>query len=171
MDSRNQIGDLLERYWKCETSLEEEQALRSYFQGDNIPTDMQEAARLFRFFEMEKQKKLEENFEPAVTKELQRRRGGKIISLVTLTQVARIAAGVLVLVIATFFVRQEIRKSYPQEVQDTYTDPQLAFEETKKALQMIGNTFGKARHEASKIKMFNEAEKKIQGKTTDKTSI
>jgi hypothetical protein len=47
MDSRNQIGDLLERYWKCETSLEEEQALRSYFQGDHIPADMQEAARLF----------------------------------------------------------------------------------------------------------------------------
>jgi hypothetical protein len=171
MDSRNQIGDLLERYWKCETSLEEEQALRNYFLGNAIPSDMQEAAQLFRFFEAEKQKNLGENFEPIVTKELQRRRGGKIISLVTFTQVARIAAGVLVLVVATFFIRQEIRKSYPQEVQDTYTDPQLAFEETKKALLMIGNTFGKARHEASKMKMFNEAEKKIQGKAGEKVSI
>jgi len=74
-------------------------------------------------------------------------------------------------VVATYFIRQEVRRSYPKEVQDTYTDPQLAFEETKKALMMISNTFGKARHEAGKIKMFNEAEKKIQRKSPDKVNI
>jgi len=85
---------------------------------------------------------------------------------------ARIAAGIVVVVAATFLIRQEIRKSYPKELQDTYTDPQMAFEETKRALQMISNTFGKAKKEASKMQMLNEAEKKIQSKSdSDKISI
>ena len=77
---------------------------------------------------------------------------------------ARIAAGIAVVVVATYFIRQEVRKSYPQELQDTYSDPQMAFEETKKALMMISNSFGKAKKEAGKMKMFNDAEKKIQTK-------
>ena len=76
----------------------------------------------------------------------------------------RIAAGIVVVVAATFFIRQEVRKSYPQELQDTYSDPQMAFEETKKALMMISGSFGKAKREAGKMKVFNDAEKKIQSK-------
>jgi lipase chaperone LimK len=85
---------------------------------------------------------------------------------------ARIAAGIFVVVAATFLIRQEVRKRYTDEVADTYTDPQLAFEETKRALQMISNTFGKAKKEASKMQMLNEAEKKIQSKKEgDKINI
>ena len=91
--------------------------------------------------------------------------------MVSFRNIARIAAGIVVVVAATFFIRSEIRKSYPQELQDTYSDPQMAFEETKKALMMISHSFGKAKHETDKIKMFNEAEKKIQTKSNDKTSI
>ena len=85
---------------------------------------------------------------------------GKVVRMAMAT--AKIAAGVLVLVAAIYLVRQEIRKSYPEEVADTYSDPQLAFEETKKALLMISKTFGKARQEAGRITVFNEAEKIIQ---------
>lgn len=170
MDSKT-IEQLLEKYWSCETSLEEEKQLREFFGGRAIPESLKETAALFRFFESEKSKSLNENFEPSVTKELRQRRGGKIISMVSLSNIARIAAGILVVVVATFFIRQEVRKSYPKELQDTYTDPQMAFEETKKALMMISGSFGKAQHEAGKIKMFNEAEKKIQGKKNEKANI
>ena len=171
MDSNN-IEQLLEKYWMCETSLEEEQQLRDFFKGHEVPASMKEATMLFRFFETEKSNSLQENFEPAVTKQLRQRQGGKIISMVSLNNIARIAAGIGVVVVATYFIRQEVRKTYPQELQDTYTDPQIAFEETKKALMMISQSFGKARHEAGRIKMLNEAEKKIQGKdSTIKTNI
>jgi hypothetical protein len=168
MDSKT-LEQLLEKYWTCETSLEEEKQLRDFFAGRNIPESMKQTAELFRFFEAEKTKSVNENFEPAVTKQLHQRRGGKIISMVSFSNIARIAAGILVVVAATFFIRQEVRKSYPKELQDTYTDPQMAFEETKKALMMISSSFGKAQHEAGKIKMFNEAEKKIKGKKEEKT--
>jgi hypothetical protein len=163
MDSK-QIQQLLEKYWNCETTLEEEQSLRHYFQGADVPEGLKETAELFRYFEAEKSKALNESFNEVVTKQIRQRQGGKVVSMVSWVQIARVAAGVLVVVVAGYFIRQEVRKSYPAEVADTYSDPKLAFEETKKALMMISKSFGKAKKEAGKMNMFNEAEKKIQGK-------
>lgn len=158
---------LLEKYWQCETSLEEEQALREFFRQRGAPASMKAPADLFQFFETEKEKSLDNNFERTVTKKLSTRRRGKIVSMVSFGNIARIAAGIAVLVAATLFIRQEIRKSYPQELQDTYSDPKMAFEETKRALEMISNSFGVAKKEASKIQLLNEAEKKIQKKPVE----
>jgi hypothetical protein len=163
MDSRN-LEQLLEKYWKCETSLEEEKALRDYFSGSAVPEAMKETAVLFRYFESERLRVTGEEVEQYVTKEINERRGGKIISMFNIYRMARIAAGVLVVVAATYFVRQEVRKSYPPEIEGTITDPQLALEETKKALMMISKGFGRAREEATKLNLINEAEKKISGK-------
>jgi len=80
----------------------------------------------------------------------------------------RIAAGLAVLLMAVWFVRNEVRESTPQEVVDTYDDPQLAFEETKKALLMISKSFGTAEEQAKKINMFNEAQEEIQKKQKEK---
>lgn len=171
MDS-NHIGELLEKYWNCETSLEEEQTLKTYFAQDDIPEALKETAALFRFFEAEKNKRVEENFDATVTKQIKARRVGKVVSMLSFAQVARIAAGIVVVVAAIYFVRQEVREAYPEEVAvtDTYDDPQAAFEETKKALMMISRSFGKARSEAEKIKMFNDAEKKIKNDEDEKKS-
>lgn len=171
MDSER-IKSLLEKYWNCETSLEEENELREFFTSADIPAEMKETAALFQYFEAEKKRTVGENFEHDVTKQLRQRRGGKVVSMVSFQNIARIAAGIAVVVVATYFIRQEIRKSYPKELQDTYTDPQMAFEETKKALMMISNSFGKAKKEAEKMKMLNEAERKVQIKQqATKTNI
>lgn len=163
---------LLEKYWQTETTLEEEEQLRAFFAAGDVPPQLKAAADLFTFFQAEKGKTLAQNFEGVVTKQLKGRQGGKLVSMIGFGNIARIAAGIAVVVAATFLIREEIRKNYPQDVQDTFTDPQLAFEETKRALQMISNSFGKAKKEASKVQMLNEAEKKIQMKQdSDKINI
>ena len=169
MDSKH-LEQLLEKYWNCESSLEEEQELHAYFGGQGVPDSLKETAELFRYFETEKKKSLDGSFDKVVTKEIKQRHSGKIISMVSWTNMARIAAGLFVVAAATYFIREEVRKAYPEEivVTDTYSDPKVAFEETKKALMMISKGFGKAKSEAGKIKMFNEAEQKIQGKSEDK---
>lgn len=163
----HEIEQLLEKYWRCETTLEEEQQLKEFFGTGNVPASMKGAAGLFAFFHAEKGKTLSANFEGTVTKQLHTRRGGKVVSMVSMGNLARIAAGIVVVVAATVMIRNEVRKSYPKELQDTYSDPKIAFEETKRALQMISNSFGKAKKEASKMQMLNEAEKKIQTKRVD----
>jgi hypothetical protein len=68
---------------------------------------------------------------------------------------------------AIYLVRQEIRQEDPIAVEDTYTDPKQAFEETKKALLMISKGFGTAEQQAKKINMLNEAREKVQATTKE----
>ena len=182
MDSKH-LDDLLQKYWNAETSLEEEQELRKFFSSDlaldegsagksaldessaSNPDNLKETASLFRYFEMQKQLGMNDiSFDAELKKKL--KPAGKVISI-SMMQLARIAAGLLVVVAATFFIRQEVRKAYPDEPEDTYSDPKVAFEETKKALMMISKSFNKAQKEASKINMFNEATEAIQNNKSE----
>lgn len=160
MDSK-QLEQLLEKYWNCETSLEEEKQLREYFRG-SVPENLKDTADLFHYFEAQQKQAVEgTDFDSVVRKKIkQQKPEGKSVSMIF--NFARIAAGLLVVITATYFVRQEVRKAYPPEIVDTYSDPKLALEETKKALMMISKGFNKAQKEAEKIKAFNEAEEKLQ---------
>lgn len=171
MDSKH-IEQLLEKYWSCETSLEEEKELREFFAGNAVPDALKETAALFQFFESERKRTVGQDFDKNVTRQIKKQHSGKLISMVNMVRFARIAAGVLVVVAATYFIREEVRKSYPDDSE--ISDPKIALEETKKALMMISKSFGKARKEAGKMNIFNEAEKKIQGKkenTKEKINI
>jgi hypothetical protein len=165
MDSKN-INALLEKYWNCETSLEEEQQLKEYFRGKEIPEQLRETAVLFQYFAEHKKKDLTDSgFDHEVLAKVKTPRQGKVVKLIYNSM--RIAAGIAVLVIATFLVRNEIRKTSPAPIaEDTYEDPKLAFEETKKALMMISKSFGSAHDKAKKINMFNEAQKSVQKEET-----
>ncbi len=169
MDSK-QLEQLLEKYWNCETSLEEEKQLRGYFQGE-VPESLKETADLFRYFETQQANSVGGvDFDVAVIKKIKHQKPeGKSVSM--FFNYARIAAGLIVVVTATYFVRQEVRKAYPPEIVDTYSDPKLALEETKKALMMISKGFNKAQKEAGKIKAFNEAEEKLQKQTKSEETI
>lgn len=169
MDSK-QIESLLEKYWNCNTSLEEEQSLRDYFRGP-VPESMNEVAQMFRYFESQRKQELNSpDFDSTITRKIkQSKPHSNVVRLAYFY--GRIAAGLLVVVAATYFVRQEVRKAYPPEIADTYSDPKLALEETKRALMMISKGFNKAQHEAGKIKVFNEAEEKIQGTLPDTKEV
>lgn len=162
MDSEK-IDLLLNKYWNCETSLEEEDQLRAYFRNDPVPDQYKETAALFRHFDEQKEKGLTDaSFDRAVIRKIQPRRNGAISVL--LYNSMRIAAGIVVLILAVWLVRMEVRKSAPADLEDTYDDPKIAFEETKKALMMISKSFESAEEQAKKINLFNEAREEIQKK-------
>jgi hypothetical protein len=157
----NNMEELLKKYWNCETTLEEEKQLREFFTGNNIPEQWKETAAMFRYFDEVKKKSLNDlAFDGQVLRSVNATKEGKIKSLVY--NAMRIAAGLAVVIAATWFIRTEIRSSMPQEVVDTYDDPKMAFEETKKALLIISKSFGTAEEQTRKINMFNEAQEEIQ---------
>lgn len=165
MDS-NRIEELLNKYWNCETSLEEEQQLRTYFKSAQVPEQLKEAAALFMYFEDQKKKSLgDDAFDVDVLKKINYKQT-KSVSLFYNSM--KIAAGIAVLLVAVWFIRFEVRKTNAPLAVDTYEDPKLAFEETKKALLMISKSFGKAEVEAKKINMFNEAQEEISKKGNEK---
>lgn len=49
----NYIKQLVERYWKCETSLEEEEILRAFFSQKDIPAELKPLAPLFVYEQQE----------------------------------------------------------------------------------------------------------------------
>ena len=161
MDS-SKLQQLLQQYWSGETTLEEEHLLRDYFLHNEVPEELSEVAAMFRYFDQTKKNALNDvTFDRTLIDKVSgKRKQGKVQSLVFNSM--RIAAGVVVVVAATWFIRKEIRQSTPQEMVDTYDDPKLAFEETKKALMMIGKGFGTAEKQAQKINLFNEAQEEIQ---------
>jgi hypothetical protein len=159
----NNIEDLLQKYWKCETTLEEEKLLHDYFQGKEIPEHVRDTAALFHYFDVSKKKSLVDfGFEHRVLEKANAPKKGRLVKLAYNSM--RIAAGLAVVILATWFIRDEVRKTTPQEIVDTYDDPKLAFEETKKALLMISKSFGTAEEQAKKINLFNEAQEEIQRK-------
>lgn len=160
MDSK-QVEVLLEKYWNCETSLDEEKLLREYFKG-NVPTSLSETAELFRYFEAQRGQSVGGNFDSEVRRRIADRPAGKSVKM--FVNFARIAAGIAVVIAAGYFIHLEVQKANPGMDEDTYSDPRVALEETKKALMMISNSFNRAHEQAGKIKMYNEAEQKIQGK-------
>ena len=49
------IEQLLERYWRCETTLQEEEILRTFFSQDDIPAGLERYKALFRYEKTEPQ--------------------------------------------------------------------------------------------------------------------
>jgi len=61
------INQLLERYWKCETSLEEEEILRTFFSQKEIPTELLPYKDLFSYeAEQKKEDVLGEDFDQKI---------------------------------------------------------------------------------------------------------
>jgi hypothetical protein len=161
MDSEK-INELLEKYWNCETTLEEEKQLHVYFRSSSVPESLKETAALFGYFEDQRKKDLADpKFDSKIIAKI-RKPKGHVATLFYNSM--RIAAGIVVLILAIWLVRMEVRKTTPVEMADTYDDPKMAFEETKKALLMISKSFGTAEEQAKKINLFNEAQKDIQQK-------
>lgn len=156
MDS-GRIDELLNKYWNCDTSLEEEQELKAFFRNSEIPAQWKETADLFRYFDEQKNREVDTSVERNVLKAMKPQAG--VVRKLFYNSM-RIAAGIAVLVIAGWFVRNEIRSQQP--VEDTYEDPKIAFEETKKALLMISKSFGTAESKAKKLNMFNEAQDQVR---------
>ena len=164
MDSER-IEEMVEKYWKGETSLEEEAHLHEYFRQASVPESLKETATLFRYFSEQKSKRLTDaSFNKSVIKKVMHPSKGKAATLIFNTM--RIAAGIVVLVLAVWLVRMEVRKSSPNEMVDTYDDPKMAFEETKKALMMISRSFSTAEEQAKKINLFNEAQQELKKEET-----
>lgn len=167
MDSK-EAEKLLAKYWACETSLEEERMLRDHFAKDG-PTDATpDAAAMFRYFEMQHSREVHDVALDRRVVEIARPKTRTLNRIIHSS--LRIAAGIAVLVAAVWLVRSEIRENTPREMVDTYSDPELAFEETKRALLMISRSFGTAEEQAKKLNLFNEAQQQISSEASEGAS-
>lgn len=135
------IENLLERYFDAEASIAEEKELKAYFSGADVAPHLQQYKPMFGYFAQE----AAQQFDKAVPLKPRKQ-------YVAWLSVA--ASVVVMLGVATFMYNQ------PQE-QDlgTYSDPETAFRETQKALNMLSENVNTG---IGGLEYLNEYEKSKQ---------
>jgi hypothetical protein len=170
MDSKR-IDLLLERYWNCVSTQEEEAELRAYFNSDtDIPPHLAHAAPLFQYFKNEAEIKLadpgfDEKLFDAMKQAEQPKAKVRKLELV-FQNYMKVAAAIVIVIATSFIFRMEIWQGDKPElllVEDTYKSPEEAYAETKKALMLIASKMNNGKKEVEKISILSKAESKIKG--------
>lgn len=140
------IEQLLEQYFDGNTTLEQEKQLANYFSSANVAPQLQQYQPLFNYFKNEKK---------AISK--------KETVLKTTTNFAWIAmaASVILLVgIGSFYLFNN-PKSKLDEGFGTYKNPETAFIETQKALQMISTNVNIGIKSVAYINEYHNTKSKV----------
>ena len=120
----SKIEALLDQYFEGVTTLEEEQIIKEYFSNQQVAPHLEQYKLIFSYFEEERKLKIIEK--TAIKKK-------------PLLQIISIAASVVVLLsVATFAYYDQ-----PQQDLGTFDDPEIAFRETQKALNMLSGNVNK----------------------------
>jgi hypothetical protein len=151
------------------SSSEEEMRLLEYFRKGNVPEDLDvDRLHFLALADMQNEdievpEDLESNIlsRLAVEQRPVRRLNSRFLYTVT-----SIAAGMAIIVSTYLFLNR-------QPDLGTYDDPQVAYAETKEALDMVSKYFNKGTSELSELKAFNQAVeplgqlKKVEKASTD----
>lgn len=153
------IKDLLEKFYEGQTSLPEEQILKEFFLQDTLPVEFQADRDVFLLFlESSTSEVLGEEFDEQIM-ELIKDREIRAPGRNRILYIASgIAAGFTILV-GTYFMVLENKLNFGNRSAfelAAIDDPELALEETRKALYFVSEVFNKGTAELSTISKFNE---------------
>jgi len=117
----DRIENLLEKYFEGETTIAEENELKIYFSSSNVAQHLEHYRGMFGYFSAAKEQKFEKELPSKIT---------------TKTKVAwlSIAASIVILLGLFTFYNQNMTQN--QDL-GTYDDPEKAFQETQKALNLL----------------------------------
>jgi thiamine kinase-like enzyme len=139
----NKIEELIEKYLEGNTSLQEENVLKTFFLSQNIPSHLNQYKAVFSYYSQSKKE---------TTKEIILPKKHKSIKWI------RIAASVfLVTMIASYLYQNTTKK----EDLGTFDTPEEAFVETHKALQLVASNINSGMKNASYIEEYEKTKKII----------
>ncbi len=158
--NKDEIGQLLEKYYNAETSEEEEEMLRKLvLQGDLSPESFPEKD-IFRFYSEDEEipspsPDFEDRIIAAVGLEEKRRRKGLLMRV--MYSLTGLAAGI-VLLTGVYFLLSD--KSEPA---DTFSDPELAYAETIRILNQVSEKMNSGMKGLEPIEKMNSATRLVSG--------
>lgn len=136
------IENLLEKYLNAETSIKEEERLRSYFASGDVAPHLQEYAPMFTYFNLAKQE--------SYSREIKYTSGRK-----TVFSLVAVAASV-VIVLGVIFQENTRMNEF-----GTYEDPEIALQKTKEALEMVSMYMNTGAEDLGYLHEFNSTKNKI----------
>lgn len=145
------IEQLLERYWACETSTEEEDILRAFFRQKDVPAHLLPYKSLFAYEDASREIGLDRDFDKRILEHIDRPtvKVGRIPMRRRLMPLFKAAAVVAVMLSLGTVARHSFdRDRQPDydydDYRDTYTDPQSAYGTVSEALQIVSESIQKS---------------------------
>ncbi|MEA3480006.1 MAG: hypothetical protein U9R60_17625 [Bacteroidota bacterium] len=129
------IEKILQKYFEGDTSLQEEEQLKSFFQQDDVPPHLMSLKELFLTYSREKEIEVpDKQFDNDIISRIE---SEGIISMkrkrrTTIYMISGIAASILILI--TFFLYINI---LTKSIEDTFNDPQIAYNEAKNIMLFV----------------------------------
>ncbi len=130
------IEKILEKYFEASTTVAEERTLREYFAQDSVAPHLEQYRPMFNYFSIAKEEKY--------TKQV------PLKPRVNYYKWLSVAAAV-VLTFGLYF-----GKEYQERKQAEY-----AYQETKKAFELLAENFGRGTEKVAYLKEFDQAKEKI----------
>ena len=143
----DQIKIQIEKYFRSETSIAEEDELRAYFSSSDVPASLEEYKTIFSHLDIEK--------EPKLNQEIQlnsRNQNWLWLS---------VAASVIVLLGIGVFGYISYYNVDQDENLGTYDNPEVAFKETQKALSRLSTNLNTGFESMQYIKEYENSKNLI----------
>ena len=141
MELDNYIEKLLEKYFEASTTVAEEKELRDYFAKEQVAAQLEQYRPMFNYFSIAK----EEQFTKQVPLNTRKKINYGWIS----------AAAAVVLAFGIYFGPDEYGKYKDRK------EAEFAYQETKKALDLLAENFGKGREHMAHLNEFAVAKSKV----------
>ncbi|MBA7554713.1 hypothetical protein ES705_47344 [subsurface metagenome] len=159
------IEKLLQKYYNGETSLEEEEVLRTFFASRDVPDHLEAEKEMFTYYygpfkDEAPNPGLEEKILDAIRIEGSRYRMQPVKKRLYLF--TSVAAGFLILLGSYFLITGKNGIEFSlKKYEDTYESPELAYLETKKTLLLISEKFNRGTKELQTLSTFDRVAKEL----------
>lgn len=162
----DELHDIAERFWKGETSEAEEQKLKERLCYGEVPDNLQDLADYLRFQDAQRAElSLGDDFDRKMLEEVERR-SGRVFQM---PQIWKIAASIALLIGFVGLMKVIFDPIEPtgteiavEVIDDTYQDPERAYQEVKQALMLVSKKMNKSSSAAQGLSLFNQAEQELQ---------
>ncbi|WP_425237468.1 hypothetical protein [Ulvibacterium sp.] len=134
------IEKLLEKYFEASTTVAEEEALKIYFSGDKVAPHLEQYAPLFQYFSNAKKERF--------TRQVPLKPRKNYYKWISVAAVAVLAFGI-------YFGPDRYRNYQEQK------EAEFAYEETRKALNLLAENFGRGTEKMAYLNQFEETKQKI----------
>ena len=144
----DRIEHLLKNYLEAKTSVADEKILKDYFSQDDIAPHLEAYRPMFRYFAVSKKEQLTKGVSLGKKKNVSKQ-------MYSWLSVAAIA----LLMVGAYF-----GKSYHEQQQLEKQKAEYAYQETKKALDLLAENFSRGTEKVAYLNEFVEAKEKIYNK-------
>jgi hypothetical protein len=144
------MKELLEKYFNGKTSLEEEAALKDYFNSEDVDSELEVYKPLFVLFEQEKSICLGHEFDQRILESISASPKVRFLNY-QYRQVLKVAAVLVLLVSAWLFYENPLKSSKREIDWSKYetNDPVLAWKQTRQAFALLSSKLNKAADETT----------------------